>query len=72
MFRKHTRRAARAAFAISFGVPSRPIGWRSMKSCRTALSDLPLFFALAEMRSSSDGDWIVPGQIAFARTPFLT
>ena len=45
------------------------MGWRSMKAVRAASSDWPVFFALASMRSLSEGDWIVPGQIAFTRSP---
>ena len=57
--------------AISCAVPSRPIGWRSMKAWRTAASVWPVFLASVLMRSSSDGDWMVPGQMALARMPFL-
>ncbi len=46
-------------------------GWRSIKACRTVSTPAPLAFACASIRSSREGDWMVPGQIALARTPFL-
>ena len=57
--------------AISSAVPSRPIGWRSMKCLAHRLLGRPVFFASVAMRSSSEGDSIVPGQIAFTRMPLL-
>ena len=47
------------------------MGWRSMKACRAAASVMPCVLANVAIRSSSEGDWIVPGQIALARMPFL-
>ncbi len=46
------------------------MGCRSMKAWRTSSSDLPRALACAAMRSSSEGDWIVPGQMALQRTPW--
>ena len=42
-----------------------------MKAWRTVSRLWPELSASAEIRSSSDGDWIVPGQMALARTPRL-
>ena len=41
----------------------------STKACRISLNDLPRSLAWVEIRASSEGDSIVPGQMALARMP---
>ena len=57
--------------AISSGAPSRPIAWRATKAVR-ACAIPPAAAALAAMRSSKLGVWMVPGQMALHRTPDAT
>jgi hypothetical protein len=47
------------------------MGWRSTNSLRTTRAERALALACVAMRSSSEGDSMVPGQIALARMPFL-
>ncbi|MNJ03815.1 hypothetical protein D3C73_1642900 [compost metagenome] len=42
-----------------------------MKAWRAAASVVPVEAARSLMRWSSEGDWIVPGQIALERIPCL-
>jgi predicted MFS family arabinose efflux permease len=50
-------------------LPILPIGWRATKAASTWASVWPLAWAWAAMRSRSDGDSTVPGQMALQRTP---
>ena len=47
------------------------MGWRSTKAWRTVSRLWPVALAWSAMRGSSEGDSIVPGQIALARMPRL-
>ena len=53
--------------AISSGVPNLPNGWRATNAFLAASAS-----PCAAIRSSSDGVWIVPGQIALQRMPLVT
>ncbi len=45
------------------------MGCRSMKPRRMSCAERPVSFAAAATRSSSEGDSMVPGQIALTRIP---
>jgi len=47
------------------------LGWRSVKDCATSEFGFPVFVDTSLMRSPSEGDSMVPGQIAFTRMPRL-
>ncbi len=45
------------------------MGWRSTKARRTSACERPVSLAAVAMRCPSEGDSMVPGQMAFARMP---
>ena len=48
------------------------MGWRATKAAFTASTGCPLVLACASIRSVSEGDSTVPGQIALQRMPRVT
>ena len=61
-----------ASAAISAVEPTRPIGWRETNQASACAIVWPVDSASAAMRSRSEGDSTVPGQIALQRTPRVT